>query len=68
MKSAIYKFINKSHNFFLGLGDNLNFYIDGFVNKKYFNYPYGNKPHTTKEKYLEIWDKAKSISFPAPQA
>jgi hypothetical protein len=65
MKSIFIAFIDKIKSVFLRLQEQSNRYVDRIANKQFYDYPYGKKPHATKEKYLEIWNEAKSTSFPA---
>lgn len=54
------KFILKYKNMFL------NKYLisaDRMFNKQFYNHPFGSKPHADKNKYIEIWNNAKSKTY-----
>ena len=36
---------------------------DRVFNKQFYNYPFGSKPHADKNKYIEIWNNAKSKKY-----
>jgi len=54
------KFLRKYKNIIL------NKYLisaDRMFNKQFYNYPFGSTPHADKNKYIEIWNNAKSKTY-----
>ena len=54
------KFILKYKNMFL---NKCLISADRAFNKQFYNYPFGYKPHADKNKYIEIWNNAKSKTY-----
>ena len=54
MKSIFIKFINKTQYLISSFYGKIYSYTDRIANKKFYDYPYGKKPHATKEEYFHV--------------